>query len=197
MEEAPLPNKASVIRLLLEAEGRVMVCLDATQKEVDVPRRFCTESGLMLVFNSTMPQPIHIEADTIASELRFGGIPHYCIIPYTAIWSVFNPDTNHGMVWPDSVPEGVHDMQWATQLSLADFSPEAFAQAERAAEVAPALARAVPVVAKKVPSFLRVIDGGGSPSDGARTPQVTQAPDPDQTTPKGSQGRRSHLRLVE
>ena len=88
-----------------------MVCLDATFKDVDVPRRFADDRKLMLILNSKMPQHIEVGADGVESELRFGGIPHYCIIPYGAIWSVFNPDTNHGMLWPESMPEGIQKDQ--------------------------------------------------------------------------------------
>lgn len=107
MTELSHPDKAEVVRLLLETEGRVMLCLDATREGVDVPRRFATDPGLMLVLNSKMPQDIEIGMDGIASELRFGGIPHFCIIPYAALWSAFNPDTNHGMLWPESMPASI------------------------------------------------------------------------------------------
>ncbi len=107
MTQTTHPDKAEVIRFLLETEGRVMVCLDATFKDVEVPRRFAGDRGLMLIFNSKMPQHIEVGTDAVESELRFGGIPHYCIIPYGAIWSVFNPDTNHGMLWPESMPESI------------------------------------------------------------------------------------------
>ncbi|MEO5349223.1 MAG: ClpXP protease specificity-enhancing factor SspB [Magnetococcus sp. YQC-3] len=179
MEEKPLPDKAAVIRLLLEREGRVMVCLDATQKEVDVPRRFCTDPGLILVFNSTMPQPIHILPDSIASELRFGGIPHYCVIPYTAIWSAFNPDSNHGVVWPESMPESVRHTHGVMQLPLEEIEPdEAFA-----AEALPTSPS--PVQEKRGAPFLQVIDGDGEEDS------------PAEAAPATSRARRPHLRLVE
>ena len=111
MTQTTHPDKAEVIRLLLETEGRVMVCLDAAYEGVDVPSRFAGDRGLMLVLNRKMPQPIEVGAEAVESELRFGGVPHYCVIPYGAIWSVFNPDTNHGMLWPESMPDSVRHSQ--------------------------------------------------------------------------------------
>ncbi|MBF0128086.1 MAG: hypothetical protein HQM02_12865 [Magnetococcales bacterium] len=100
-------GKMEVVRILLEKEGRVLLCLDATSRGVDVPRRFAADPGLRLILNRQMPQPIEIGADTIESELRFGGIPHYCVIPYSALWGAFNPDTGHGTLWPNSMPDAI------------------------------------------------------------------------------------------
>ncbi|MBF0123913.1 MAG: hypothetical protein HQL60_01095 [Magnetococcales bacterium] len=100
-------EKADVVRILLDQEGRVMLCLDATCPGVSVPRRFASDHGLRLILNIQMPQPIHIGANAIESELRFGGIPHYCVIPYKALWGAYNPDTSHGVLWQDSMPEDI------------------------------------------------------------------------------------------
>nr|CRH07542.1 putative stringent starvation protein B (sspB) [Candidatus Magnetococcus massalia] len=115
MEHTEQPDKADVIRFLLEEEGRVMLCIDATQESVEVPRRFADDNGLRLVLNRQMPQPIHVGSDKVESELRFGGIPHYCIIPYEALWGAFNPDTGHGMLWPESMPNDVRQSYWLSQ----------------------------------------------------------------------------------
>ncbi|MBF0132934.1 MAG: hypothetical protein HQL75_10165 [Magnetococcales bacterium] len=97
-------EKAQVVQRLLKHEGRVMLCLDATCQGVEVPRRFASDPGLMLVINVNMPQTIEIGPVAIESELRFGGIPHYCIIPYNALWSAFNPDSGHGVLWQEFIP---------------------------------------------------------------------------------------------
>ncbi|MEG3641285.1 ClpXP protease specificity-enhancing factor SspB [Magnetococcus sp. PR-3] len=109
------PTKPDVIRYLLEEEGRVMLCVDATQEQAEVPRRFANDNSLRLVLNRQMPQPIHVGEDAVESELRFGGIPHYCIIPYGTLWGAFNPDTGHGMLWPDSMPNDVRQNYWLSQ----------------------------------------------------------------------------------
>lgn len=107
MTKFPQPEKAEVVRFLLEKEGRVMVCLNAGATGVDVPRRFAKDEGLQLILNSNMPQPIDITDVGIESELRFGGFPHYCIIPFEAVWGVYNPDTGHGMFWPEAMTPSV------------------------------------------------------------------------------------------
>ena len=84
-----------------------MLCLDATYQGVEVPSRFKNDTNLMLILNNKMPNPIEVGKNSVCSELRFGGIPHFCTIPFDAIWSIFNPDTSHGMMWPESMPEDV------------------------------------------------------------------------------------------
>ncbi|MEO5363151.1 MAG: ClpXP protease specificity-enhancing factor SspB [Magnetococcus sp. DMHC-8] len=183
MHDQPLPDKASVIRLLLETEGRVMVCLDATRKGVEVPRRFCTDPGLMLVFNINMPQPIEILPEHLASELRFGGIPHYCVVPYTAIWSIFNPDTHHGLIWPEEMPAEVRATHGVMQLPLT-LPPGWDA---RPVQPAAAPVADCPAPAQKQAPFLWVIDGGGGREQAGGEALIADRPS----------ARRPHLRLVE
>lgn len=174
MEQNESLEKANVIRFLLETEGRVMLCIDATQKDVDVPRRFANDPGLMLVLNGQMPQPINILSDSITSELRFGGIPHHCVIPYTALWSAFNPDSNHGVTWTDAIPESVRHTHDALLIPIKKVRLDP---------------------AKKAGSFLRVIEGGS----GNVPPNTSDTPDTSDTSADTSstKSRRSHLRLVE
>ncbi|MBF0135768.1 MAG: ClpXP protease specificity-enhancing factor SspB [Magnetococcus sp. DMHC-1] len=113
-------GKGEVIRTLLEREGRVMLCVDATCKGVEVPRRFASDTGLRLVLNTKMPQSIEIGLRTVESELRFGGIPHYCIIPYEALWGAFNPDSGQGMLWPEAMPEQLRKGYFAAQNVVGD-----------------------------------------------------------------------------
>ncbi|MBF0614685.1 MAG: hypothetical protein G8237_05295 [Magnetococcales bacterium] len=153
-------QKAEMVRILLETEGRVMLCLDATVRGVEVPRRFGKDNGLRLILNRNMPQPIEIGVTAIESELRFGGIPHYCVIPYEALWGVFNPDTRHGMFWGDSMPEEIRARHSVEESTLR--LPEAFVQSAEPAPVVPVPAPA-PAPAKVA---LRVIDGG----DGGNVP---------------------------
>ncbi|WP_193771123.1 ClpXP protease specificity-enhancing factor SspB [Candidatus Magnetaquicoccus inordinatus] len=185
MTAPQLPDKASLLRLLLESEGRAMICLDATRKGVDVPRRFSNDPGLMLVFNVAMPQPIEILPHCVASELRFGGIPHYCVIPFTAVWSVFNPDTNHGMVWPDDMPESVRHSHGVLQLPLQPLYPDEITMVGGANEhsLSDDLPSSTP--ATRPPLQLRVIDGGQQEGEGAVTTSTSR------------KSGRPNLRLVE
>lgn len=190
MEQNELPDKARVIRFLLGTEGRIMLCLDAAWEGVEVPRRFLDDPALMLVLNREMPQPIHFLSDAVASELRFGGIPHYCIIPYAALWSVFNPDSIRGMLWLDSVPERVSDAHGVLHMPMELVTTEEVdlwhdEEGEAHPEVATADGDAQdqpgPASAQEKAPFLRVIEGRGE------TPPEEAA----------TQSRRPHLRLVE
>ncbi|MBF0178279.1 MAG: hypothetical protein HQL63_15750 [Magnetococcales bacterium] len=113
-------SKGEVIRTLLEREGRVMLCVDATCKGVEVPRRFASDTELRLILNVKMPQSIEIGQKSLESELRFGGIPHYCIIPYEALWGAFNPDSGQGMLWPEAMPEAIRKSYLATRNATDD-----------------------------------------------------------------------------
>ncbi|MBF0455909.1 MAG: hypothetical protein HQL72_13970 [Magnetococcales bacterium] len=162
MEKNTPHDKGEVIQLLLKREGRIMLCLDATNPGVDVPSRFKKDISLMLILNSKMPQPIHIEAKCVYSELRFGGIPHNCTIPFDAIWSIFNPDTNHGMMWPESMPEAVlkqHQMTPFNELKPLPPHPEPTNRPKASAK-------------KSIP--FQVIEGGADP----KTPPVKSTSKP-------------------
>lgn len=163
-----------------------MLCLDATHHGVAVPRRFAMDRGLRLVLSSRMPQPIEIGLTTIESELRFGGIPHYCIIPYDALWGAFNPDSGHGMFWPASMPPDIREGFDAHGMD-ARLPPGLRIQSANgnARKVAPA----PPVRASGKPR-LQVIEGGSEEGQEGQVAESSQKP----ATPPP---RKPHLRLVE
>ncbi|MBF0623284.1 MAG: hypothetical protein HQL82_00570 [Magnetococcales bacterium] len=161
-----------------------MLCLDATCKGVDVPRRFASDTGLRLILNKKMPQSIEIGPRVVESELRFGGIPHYCIIPYEAVWGAFNPDSGKGRLWPEAMPESILKSYDANQR--AGFPPPAggkvAALPSRGAEAtAP---RPPPPAQERIKPHLQVIEGGTAPAT------------PPSADPEGKRSR-PHLRLVE
>ncbi|MBF0296156.1 MAG: hypothetical protein HQL96_13285 [Magnetococcales bacterium] len=155
MSDSPSPGKADVVRLLLESEGRAMLCLDATRSGVMVPRRFAKDIELRLILNRNMPQPIDIGVEAIESELRFGGIPHYCVIPYDAVWGVFNPDTRHGMFWSESMPEEVRARYGLAEVDVSLPVPPV-------SSPAPDPVEEPPPVSPRARVGLQVIEGGGS-----------------------------------
>jgi stringent starvation protein B len=155
MDEKDKPKKGDVIQLLLKTEGRIMLCLDATYSGVDVPNRFKNDTNLMLILNSKMPNPIDIGEDSVCSELRFGGIPHSCTIPFDAIWSVFNPDTSHGMMWPESMPSDVLQQHGLTPFSELTIPPPKKKKSKKKS---------------KKPVSFKVIEGDASPESTAKKP---------------------------
>lgn len=107
MIESTTPDKIEVVQYLLETEGRVMLCVDATQPGVNVPRRFNRDDELRLILSNKMPTPLKVGPRTIEALLGFGGVGHMCVIPLHALWGAYNPETGHSMFWPDSMPERI------------------------------------------------------------------------------------------
>ena len=165
------PEKVEVIKSLLKDEGRVMLCLDATLPEVDVPRRFSTDDGLRLILNREMPQSIDFSFLSVESELAFGGISHYCRIPFTAIWGAYNPDSGHGRFWPESMPAAIrvgYEMVDANQDGQQELPESAQPPKPTGGKVE-----------------LKVLSGGGNRADSGKAKK------------KKKQKKKNHLRLVE
>jgi len=90
-------------------KGDAMVCLDARLPDVDVPKAHKTNPMLNLVISLNFRRPIDVLEDGIYGSLSFGGRPHKCVIPFTAVWAIYEPDTQKGQVWEASIPE---DIDW-------------------------------------------------------------------------------------
>ena len=95
----------------LLSRGDAMVCLDARQPDVDVPKQHKHNPMLNLVLNLNFRRPIDITEDGIYTTLSFGGRPHKCVLPFTAVWAIYDPETNDGQVWEESIPEDIDLME--------------------------------------------------------------------------------------
>ena len=95
---------------LLET-GDVLVCLDARLPEVDVPENQKGNSSLNLIFNLNFRRPFTVNEDAISATLAFNGRPHECLLPFEAVWAIYDPEMKNGQVWEESVP---------TDMNLAD-----------------------------------------------------------------------------
>ncbi len=91
------------------SKGDTMVCLDARQPDVEVPKAHKTNPMLNLVISLNFRRPIDVLEDGIYGSLSFGGRPHKCVIPFTAVWAIYESDTQKGQVWEASIPE---DIDW-------------------------------------------------------------------------------------
>jgi len=91
------------------AQGDAMVCLDARQPDVAVPKAHKTNPMLNLVLSLNFRRPFEVLEDGIYGSLSFGGRAHKCVIPFTAVWAIYEPDTQKGQVWEASIPE---DIDW-------------------------------------------------------------------------------------
>ena len=74
---------------------------------------------LNLVISLNFRRPIDILEDGIYGSLSFGGRPHKCVIPFTAVWAVYEPETQKGQVWESSIPE---DIDWGNPAGNASDS---------------------------------------------------------------------------
>lgn len=99
-------NKHDFLNQLL-GEGDAMVCLDARQPDVDVPKQHKQNAMLNLVFNMQFRRPFEVTEEAIHATLSFGGRPHKCVIPFTSVWAIYEPDTNQGQVWEENIPQDI------------------------------------------------------------------------------------------
>ena len=99
--------------LYLQETGDAMVCLDARLPDVDVPKNQKSNSSLNLVFNLNFRQPIEINEDTISATLAFSGRPYKCLLPFEAVWAIYDSNMQNGQVWEESIPA---DMNLADQI---------------------------------------------------------------------------------
>ncbi len=98
------------------AQGDVMVCLDARPPEVELPKAHKTNPMLNLVLSLNFRRPFEVLEDGIYGPLSFGGRAHKCVIPFTAVWAIYEPDTQKGQVWESSIPE---DIDWGDKAGAA------------------------------------------------------------------------------
>ncbi len=99
-------NKHDFLLNLL-GEGDVMVCLDARQPDVQVPKMHKSNAMLNLIFNLSFRRPFDVTEDGISASLSFGGRSHKCVIPFTSVWAIYEPKTQKGQVWEKSIPEDI------------------------------------------------------------------------------------------
>ena len=110
-------KKYDFLLYLLE-EGDAIVCLDSRCDDVDVPASHKNNSSLNLVFNLNFKHPIEITEEGVFSTLAFNGRPHQCVLPFTAVWAIYDPKMKNGQVWEESIPADMNlsDQAMATQL---------------------------------------------------------------------------------
>ncbi|MDH3256241.1 MAG: ClpXP protease specificity-enhancing factor SspB [Nitrospinota bacterium] len=91
------------------SKGDAMVCMDARHPDVEVPKAHKSNPMLNLIISLNFRRPIDVLEDGIYGSLSFGGRPHKCVIPFTAVWAIYEPDSQKGQVWETSIPE---DIDW-------------------------------------------------------------------------------------
>lgn len=105
MSKPRLPPKKDVALALLESTT-VFLHLDPRAQDVRVPPWFKRQPQLVLQVGLNMPVPIPdlvVNEKGISCTLSFSRTPHFCDIPWKAIYALVGED-GRGMVWPDDVP---------------------------------------------------------------------------------------------
>lgn len=103
-----LPPKKDVALALLE-QSTVFVHLDPRDDSVRVPPWFKKQPQLVLQIGLNMAIPIpdlDVSDEAVSCTLSFQRAPHFCWIPWKAIFALVG-ENGRGMVWPDDVPSEV------------------------------------------------------------------------------------------
>jgi hypothetical protein len=169
-----LPPKKDVAIELLK-QSSVYVFLDPRGATVMVPGWFKKQAELVLQIGLNMQVPIpdlNVDDDGLSCTLSFNRTPHFCRIPWTAVYAL-RDELGHVMVWPDDVP--------------AEIAAQAPAAAKKAAEkpahlrIAPAgeaAPRAKPKKAAKKPSKLAAAPSEASAGKKPRARKPAPVPAP-------------------
>jgi stringent starvation protein B len=131
MVDQVLPPKRDVALKLLETSS-LFIHLDPRRENVSVPAWFKKQAQLVLQVGLAMAVPIHdleVGENGISCTLSFSRQPHWCFMPWSAVFALVGDD-GRGMVWPDDVPAEV-----ARQSDLRGPAPKPTAR-KRAPELA-------------------------------------------------------------
>jgi stringent starvation protein B len=103
-----LPPKKDVALALLE-RASVFIHLDPRDATVQVPSWFKRQPQLVLQVGLNMLVRIpdlEVGEESISCTLSFNRAPHYCYVPWRAVYALVGED-GRGMVWPEDIPPEV------------------------------------------------------------------------------------------
>ncbi|HEY1101443.1 MAG TPA: ClpXP protease specificity-enhancing factor SspB [Myxococcota bacterium] len=102
---ADRPEKLRMFARLIE-KGMVMVTVDTRAADVRVPPRFGGELQLNLNFSHRFGLDDFDYDDVgVRASLSFGGTPHFCELPWTAVYGMTSHVDGERLLWPDSFPK--------------------------------------------------------------------------------------------
>lgn len=100
-------DKKLVFEEMLEA-GMVMLHLDARRPGVEAPPHLQGEHHLRLNFSYRFHlEHFDIGDDAVEASLSFGGVPHLCIVPWTAVFAMTSHASGEWRIWGEDLPEEV------------------------------------------------------------------------------------------
>lgn len=120
----PLPPKKAVALDLLERTS-VFVHLDPRRPGVIVPLVFAKQPQLVLQIGLNMAIAIpdlEVNDSGISCTLSFNRRPHFCRLPWSAIYALIGQEGG-GMVWPEDVPPEVVAQQRSAAKKEAPRKP--------------------------------------------------------------------------
>jgi stringent starvation protein B len=103
-----LPPKKDVALALLD-RASVFIHLDPRSDDVLVPSWLKKQPQLVLQVGRHMAVRIpdlEVVDEAVACTLSFNRSPHYCYVPWSAVYALVGED-GRGMVWPDDIPAEV------------------------------------------------------------------------------------------
>lgn len=103
-EDPTAPQKLEAFTKLIEM-GMTMVTVDSRRPGVVVPPVHQGEIQLNLNFSLRFGiDDFRYDEDDVRASLSFGGIPHLCILPWSAVYMVRSHVTDDVAVFPNSLP---------------------------------------------------------------------------------------------
>lgn len=163
-------EKEALIGEMLE-RSMVMLTVDARAPGVEVPPRLRQDPQLRLNLSYRFGLQLELGPWGIHTTLTFGGVPHSCKLPWSAIYQVFSHQTSEQYVFLEDVPDDL------AALLAEDLPAVATEQGEAKEERRPRLS-IVPPLADEAP-----LDGE------APSPQKSEEPEPAPS--------RAHLRRIK
>lgn len=147
-----LPPKKQVALALLE-QASVFVHLDPRSEGVNVPAWFKKQPQLVLQIGLNMAVPIRdldVSDDGISCTLSFNRSPHFCRLPWRAVFALVG-EAGRGMVWPEDVPAEVVAQAEAQKTRVAAKDEPKLYAVQARAEAAPARKEEPPAPAERRP----------------------------------------------
>jgi len=97
-------EKQQAFRDMLD-QGMTMVHLDARVEGIDVPEHLSGDPHLRLNFSYKFGLEVfEINADEIVANLSFQGTPYNCVVPWKAVFALWNHVTNETRIWEGDMP---------------------------------------------------------------------------------------------
>jgi len=103
-----VPTKRAIAEALLE-RGSIFIHLDPRAESVQVPSFLRAQPQVVLQVGLNMPIPIfdlNVDDDGVTATLSFNRTPHYCYVPWDAIFALVGED-GRGRVFLESMPSEI------------------------------------------------------------------------------------------